>query len=83
MMKITSKREFTCEGRKWRVCNVPKVDQKKPEEKYYVTIRDENGYYASAYNTINWEQAPYFKTIKEAQFYVRSNAYVLGIMDWT
>ena len=67
MLKPTSKRRFSYNGRRYMVQNRP---DKGPAEKYYLCEVLPGGVLAPLYNKFGW-RLEYFKTIKEAQVYVK------------
>lgn len=76
-MTINGKREFTYNGNKYRIqdaCKADIVDGKK----YFVTFL-KNGFYETAYNKLGYE-IDFFKTIKDAQRYVRDNDFLLDTL---
>lgn len=76
-MTINGKRNFTYNGRKYRIADLYKQDA-KPGMKYLITAWVD-GQWKSMYNTAGWylEQ---FKTIKDAQRYVRDWDFLLENM---
>ena len=73
-MTINGKRDFTYNGKKYHKTDLPKADR-VDDKKYFISFVDANGIYKPAYCNIGWELEK-FKTIKEAQRYVRD-------WDWT
>lgn len=76
MLKPTSKRRFLYNGRRYMVQNRP---DKGPAEKYYLCVVLPGGVLAPLYNKFGW-RLEYFKTIKEAQAYVKYWDFTLEAM---
>lgn len=76
MLKPTSKRRFSYNGRRYMVQNRP---DKGPAEKYYLCEVLPSGVLAPLYNKFGW-RLEYFKTIKEAQAYVKYWDFTLEAM---
>lgn len=70
-MIINGKRKFNYNGRRYLI-------QKDPKG-YYITAETDNGTYGLLYNIYNWN-IEYFKTIKDAQRYVRDWDFVLDFL---
>lgn len=76
MLKPTSKRRFSYNGRRYMVQNRP---DKGPAEKYYLCEVLPSGVLLPLYNKFSW-RLEYFKTIKEAQVYVKHLDFTLEAM---
>ena len=69
ILKTTSGRNFTYNGRKFRVSNLLKADM-KDGNKYMLDEIREGGRTELMYNSVGWELLK-FKTIKDARKWVR------------
>lgn len=76
-MTINGKRNFTHNGKKYYIADLPQADRDKSEgDKYYITIVEDDRY-RIAFNNIGWN-VERFKTIKDAQRYVRDWDFLLA-----
>lgn len=77
IMTINGKRSFSYNGVKYYVQDLAGADR-TDDNKYYVCIV-KDGWYNIAYNKLNWRMDK-FKTIKEAQRYVRDFDFLLDTL---
>ncbi len=79
MKTINSNRNFTFNGNKYRIIDTPAADRKTLDDRYMLTLSDDNGLYQSLYNVIGWH-IPHFRTIKDAQRAVIFEQYTLDTL---
>ena len=83
-MTINGKRNFKFNGKKYQVMNMYEADRKNPEinkdpkNKYSLAVADENGIWRNCVSRYNLDGV-FFKTIKEAQRYVRDWDFTLTV----
>ena len=77
-MTINGRRNFTYNGKKYRVMNLCKQDL-EGNRKYFVSILQSNGFYSPAHNVAGWDLVK-FETIKDAQRYVRDWDFMLDTL---
>lgn len=75
-MTINGKRDFTFNGKKYHVQDLPKQD--RTEGKKYCICFVIKGFYVLAYNKIGWNIEK-FASIKDAQRYVRDYDFLLDV----
>lgn len=73
-MTINGNRRFNYNGKKYFIQDLPKQDR-VDGKKYFITF-EQNGFFKVAYNNITWNIEK-FRTIKEAQRYVRDLDFLL------
>ena len=73
-MTINGNRRFNYNGKRYFIQDLPKADR-ADGKKYFITC-DVNGIWRTAYNNITWNIEK-FRTIKEAQRYVRDLDFLL------
>lgn len=76
-MTINGKRDFTYNGKKYHIQDLPKQD--RTDGMKYCICFVINGLYRLAYNNIGWNIEK-FATIKDAQRYVRDWDFILDTM---
>lgn len=75
-MTINGRRNFTYKGRKFYVQDNPKRGRKNDDDNYFLSEEWENGMLYILYERYSYD-IPKFKTIKDAQRYVRDYEFLI------